>query len=100
MYGKSPLKRNVFFAQRDKKKSLIIINGEEREEEATLRRAEKEEEEGERGGDRTGESGVGEVEAWTDEVMDGVGVASQGCVCLACLVEIEYDGSVFLFRGE
>jgi len=32
--------------------------------------------------------------------MDGVGVASQGCVCLACDFEIEYDRSVFLFKGE
>ena len=88
--GKSPLKRNVFFAQRDKKRVYYIINGEEREEEAALRRAEKEEEEGERGGDRTGESGVGEVEAWTDQGVDGIGdTPSQGCVCLACLVEIE-----------
>ena len=86
--GKSPLKRNVFFAQRDKKE-FTIINGEEREEEATLRRAEKEEEEGERGGDRTGESGVGEVEAWTDQGVDGIGDASQGCVRLACAFEIE-----------
>ena len=31
----------------------------------------------------------GAVEAWTDQDMDGIGVASQGCVCLACLVEIE-----------
>jgi hypothetical protein len=57
-------------------KKFNIINGEEREEEATLRRAEKEEEEGERGGDRTGESGVGEVEAWTDQGVDGIGDAS------------------------
>ena len=44
--------------------------------------------------------GYGAVEAWTDEVMDGVGGASQGCVCLACDSEIEWDRSVFLFRGE
>ena len=35
-----------------------------------------------------------------DEVMDRVGVASQGCVCLACDFEIEYDGSVVLCIGE
>ena len=28
--------------------------------------------------------------------MDGIGVASQGCVCLACDFEIERDGSVVL----
>ena len=44
--------------------------------------------------------GNGAVEAWTDQDMDGIGVASQGCVCLACLVEIDRDGSVFLFNGE
>ena len=33
--------------------------------------------------------GNGAVEAWTDEVVDRVGVASQGCVCLACAFEIE-----------
>jgi hypothetical protein len=38
---------------------------------------------------RTNESGCGAVEARADEVVDGVGVASQGCVRLACLVEIE-----------
>ena len=32
------------------------------------------------------------------QVVDGIGVASQGCVCLACASEIEYDRSVFLFR--
>ena len=30
--------------------------------------------------------------------MDGVGVASQGCICIACLVEIEYDRSIFLWK--
>jgi hypothetical protein len=50
-----------------------------------MRRAEEEEEEEERRARR----GYGEVEAWTDEVMDGVGGASQGCVCLACDFEIE-----------
>ena len=33
--------------------------------------------------------GNGAVEAWTDQDMDGIGVASQGCVCLACASEIE-----------
>ena len=67
------------------KKRNTTNNGEE----ATLWSAEKEEEKGEGGGDRTGESGVGEVEAWADEGVDGIGVASQGCVCLACDFEIE-----------
>ena len=40
--------------------------------------------------------GNGAVEAWTDQDMDGIGVASQGCVCLACASEIEYDRSVVL----
>ena len=35
-----------------------------------------------------GSSGYGAVEAWTDEVMDRIGVASQGCVCLACDLEL------------
>jgi len=61
-----------------------INNGEE-----VIWSAEEEEEEGEGRGCRTGESGGGAFKAWTDEDMDGVGVASQGCVCLACLVEIE-----------
>ena len=30
--------------------------------------------------------------------MDGVGGASQGCVCLACDSEIEWDRSVFLLE--
>ena len=47
-----------------------------------------------------GESGVGAVEAWTDQGVDGIGVASQGCVCLACASEIERDRSVFLCKGE
>ena len=46
-------------------------NGEE-----SLRRAEEEEEEGEGRGCRTNESEYGAVEAWTDEVVDRVGVAS------------------------
>ena len=40
------------------------------------------------------------LKAWTDQDMDGIVVASQGCVCIACAFEIEYDGSVFLFTGE
>ena len=55
-------------------------NGEE-----ALRRAEEEEEKGE----RRGCEGYGAVEARADEVVDGVGVASQGCFCLACDFGIE-----------
>ena len=66
------------------------------EEEATLGSAEEEEEKGE----RRGREGYGAVEAWSDEVVDRVGVASEGCVCLACDFEIEWDGSIFLFEGE
>jgi hypothetical protein len=62
-------------------------------EEATLGSAEEEEEKGE----RRGREGYGAVEAWSDEVVDRVGVASEGCVCLACDFEIEWDGSIFLF---
>ena len=64
--------------------------------EADIRRAEEEEEKGERRARR----GNGAVEAWTDEVMDRVGVASEGCFHIACASEIERDGSVFLCRGE
>ena len=60
--------------------------------EADIRRAEEDEEKGERRARR----GNGAVEAWTDEVMDRVGVASQGCFCLACDFEIEWDRSIFL----
>jgi hypothetical protein len=59
-------------------------NGEE-----PLRRAEEEEEKGEGKSCSGGFGGYGAVEAWTDEVMDRIGVASQGCVCLACDFEIE-----------
>ena len=45
-------------------------------------------------------SGYGAVKAWTDQGMDGIGVASQGCVRLARDSEIEWDRSVFLFKGE
>ena len=44
----------------------------------------------------SGRGGNGAVEAWTDQDMDGIGVASQGYVCLACASEIEYDRSVVL----
>jgi hypothetical protein len=66
------------------------------EEEATLGSAEEEEEKGE----RRGREGCGAVEAWSDEVVEWVGDASEGCVCLACDFEIEYDRSAFLFKGE
>ena len=65
-------------------------------EEEPFRRAEEEEEKGEGRARR----GNGAFEAWNDGVMDRVGVASQGCVCLARASEIERDGSVFLFTGE
>ena len=42
----------------------------------------------------------GAAEAWADQGVDGIGDASQGCVCLACASEIEWDRSVFLFNGE
>ena len=79
--------------KKKKKKVDTTTNGWEK---GSIRRAEEEEEEGERKARR----GNGEVEARTDEVVDRVGVASQGCVCLARLVEIERDGSVVLFEGE
>ena len=80
--------------EKEKKKvDTTTTNGWEKD---SIRRAEEEEEEGERKARR----GNGAVEARTDGVMDRVGVASQGCVCIACLVEIKYDRSVFLFRGE
>ena len=64
----------ILRAQQEKKKtftSLTNNNGEE-----SLRRAEEEEEEGEGRGCRTSESEYGAAEAWTDEVVDRVGVAS------------------------
>ena len=64
----------ILRAQQEKKKtftSLTNNNGEE-----SLRRAEEEEEEGEGRDYRTSESEYGAVEAWTDEVVDRVGVAS------------------------
>ena len=86
------------FGQKEKKDIILLkhIHGEE----ASIRRAEEEEEKGEGKSCRTSEGGDGAVEARADEVVDGVGVASQGCVRLACLVEIEWDRSVFLFKGE
>ena len=51
-----------------------------------IRRAKEEEEEGE----RRGREGYGAVEARTSDAdLDGIGVASQGFVCLACAFEIE-----------
>jgi len=55
------------------------------EEETKNRGGEEEEEEGERRSRR----GNGACKAWTDGGMEGIGVASQGCVCLACASEIE-----------
>ena len=57
-------------------------------------------EEVEEKGERRAREGRGAVEAWTDQVMDRVGGASQGCVCLARLVEIEYDRSKVLCKSE
>ena len=37
----------------------------------------------------------GAFKAWTDQVVDGIGVASQGCVCLACASEIERTDRCF-----
>ena len=79
----------------DFKKKKKKNNGEK-----DFRRAEEEEEEGERRAREGTCGGNGAVEAWTDEVVDGIGGASQGCVCLACLVEIEWDRSDVLFKGE
>ena len=79
--------------EKEKKKVDTTTNGWEK---GSIRRAEEEEGEGERKARR----GNGAVEARTDEVVDRVGVASQGCVCIACAFEIEYDGSVVLFESE
>ena len=59
-----------------KKRRFISLTNNNGEEEESLRRAEEEEEEGEGRGYRTSESEYGAVEAWTDEVVDRVGVAS------------------------
>ena len=93
-------KRDIPENTRKKQNPQLNTNNNGEEEETTLRRAEEEEEEGERRCSGGGSGGYGAFEARTDEDMDGVGVASQGCVRLACLVEIEYDRSVFLFEGE
>jgi len=69
-------------------------------EEEALRRAEEEEEKEERKSCGGGSGGCGAVEAWSDRVVDGIGVAPQGCFRLACDFEIEWDRSVFLFEGE
>jgi hypothetical protein len=61
-----------------------------------IRRAEEEEEKRE----RRARFGRVAVETRTDQVVDRVGRASQGCVRLARLVEIEYDGSVVLCKSE
>jgi hypothetical protein len=62
----------------DKKKNgrpfFFIVNDGWREE--VIWRAEEEEEEGERRGYEGGCGGYGAFKAWTDEVVDGVGVAS------------------------
>ena len=87
------------FGQKEEKKDIILLKHTHGEE-ASIRRAEEEEEKGEGKSCRTNESGDGAVEAWTDEAMDGIGVASQGCVRLACDFEIKWDGSIFLFKGE
>ena len=62
------------FGQKEKKDIILLkhTHGEE----ASIRRAEEEEEKGEGKSCRTNESGDGAVEAWTDEAMDGLGVAS------------------------
>ena len=99
---------SLFFPLKKNKKRLFFSSafgakGKEKEhddsyngEEATLGSAEEDEEKGE----RRARFGNGAVEAWSDEVVDRVGGASEGCVCLACDFEIEWDGSIFLFRGE
>jgi hypothetical protein len=80
--------------------NIIINNNGDEEEQATLRGAEEEEEEGEGRGDQRGSRGIGAVEAWADGVVDRIGVASERYFCIACLVEIEWDRSKFLWTGE
>jgi hypothetical protein len=58
------------------------------------RRREKEE------ADEEARGGYGAFKARAEQVVDGIGVASQGCFCHACASEIEWDGSGFLFKGE
>jgi hypothetical protein len=84
---------NVIFLIWEKKKKY---NGRE-EEETTLRRAEEEEEKGERRGCEGSRGGYGAFKARAEQVVDGIGVASQGCFCHACASEIEWDGTIFLF---
>ena len=88
---------NVIFLIWEKKKKYD--DGRE-EEETTLRRAEEEEEKGERRGCEGSRGGYGAFKARAEQVVDGIGVASQGCFCHACASEIEWDGSGFLFKGE
>ena len=45
--------------------------------------------------ERRARRGNGAFEAWTDGVVDRVGGASQGCVCVACLVEIDRTDRYF-----
>ena len=89
---------------RDKKESKFIrseyYNHHRHGEEETLWSTEEEEEERERRAREGGRGGNGAFKAWTDGVVEGIGVASQGCVCLACASEIKWDRSVVLFRGE
>ena len=65
--------------KRSLKRSLRISADEKRKNngEATLWSAEEEEEKGERRGDKGSCGGYGEVEAWSDGVVDRVGV---GCI--------------------
>ena len=69
--------QDTFFTKHTTKKktftSLTNINGDEEE---SLRRAEEEEEEGEGRGDERGSGGYGAFKAWTEQVVDQVGVAS------------------------
>ena len=83
--------KTAFTRIREEKEDDEEDNGE-----ADIRRAEEEEEKGE----RRGREGYGAFKAWAEQVVDRVGVASEGCVRLACASEIERDGSVFLCRGE
>ena len=89
-----------FLRSTKKKKTFTSLTNSNGDEEESLRRAEEEEEEGEGRGDERGSGGYGAFKAWTEQVVDRVGVASQGCVRLACLVEIDRDRSVFLWNGE
>ena len=46
------------------------------------------------------DGGIVVNEAWSDEVVDGACVASQGYFRIACASEIEKDRTVFLFECE